>query len=61
MKYMGEKKSKLRIRCPEKVGGKLALVKEAALLTEQVERRKEWLPSRKFFRFYNKDLRNSPI
>lgn len=47
MKSMGGKKSKLRVRCPEKVGGKLALVKEAALLTEQVERRKEWLPSRK--------------
>lgn len=56
----GRETSTLRVKCPEKVGEELALAKEVILLIEQVERRKEWLQSRKFCRFCERTVRDSP-
>lgn len=55
-----ERKVITEAECPEKVGGRLAVAMEAALLLGHGERRKEWLQSRKFGRFCNRKGRHFP-
>ena len=49
-----------RAKRPENVVGGLALEKEAAHLIEWIERRQEWLQSRRFCWFCSKMVRNVP-
>lgn len=61
MGYVYEReKAQLRIKCPEKVGQRLALAKEAALLLGQVENSKECVRSRTSSRFCDRKVRNFP-
>lgn len=55
-----ERKVITEAECPDNVGRRLAIATEAALLIGHVERRKEWLQSRKFGRFCNRKGRHFP-